>query len=96
MITGVRETGSPRHASVVGPDVDAVGLYVGHTHGRGTTSRSWWRGRIPVPVPISSSQCSAVCGTPELTMQDAVHSAQTEIRRAVRARRLRSCRWTGR
>lgn len=76
--------GDTADASVVGPDVDAAGLYEGLTRGRAHN--------IAIVVPradAAARECVAESmqrGTPELTMQDAVRSAQEELRRAARHR----------
>ena len=83
--------GDTADASVVGPDVDAAGLYVGLTRGR----------QHPSARP-RSRHCAAARerlaesmqrGTPELTMQDALRAAQAEVRRAARNRE--AAMWTG-
>jgi exodeoxyribonuclease V alpha subunit len=76
--------GDTADASVVGPDVDAAGLYVGLTRGR----------LHNVAIVVARTDAAArerlaesmQRGTPELTMQDAVRAAQTEMRRAARDR----------
>lgn len=71
-------------ASVVGPDVDAAGLYVRLTRGR--------LSNVAIDVArtdAAARECLAESmqrGTPELTMQDAVRAAQAEVRRAARSR----------
>lgn len=74
--------GDTADASVVGPDVDAAGLYVGLTRGRAHN----------VAIVVARTDAAArerlaesmQRGTPELTMQDAVRAAQAEVRRAAR------------
>ncbi|WP_308291741.1 AAA family ATPase [Microbacterium jejuense] len=76
--------GDTADASVVGPDVDAAGLYVGLTRGRLSN----------VAVVVAQTDAAAreglaesmQRGTPELTMQDAARAAQAEMRRAARSR----------
>jgi len=51
--------GNTADASVVGPDVDAAGLYVGLTRGRVHTRRSSSRERMPRLTSASLSRCSA-------------------------------------
>lgn len=74
--------GDTADASVVGPDVDAAGLYVGLTRGRVHN--------LAVVVARTDAVArerlveSMQRGTPELTMQDAVHAAEAELRRAAR------------
>lgn len=76
--------GDTADASVVGPDVDAAGLYVGLTRGR----------LHNVAIVVAGSDAAAreraaesmQRGTPELTMQDAVRAADAEVRRAARSR----------
>jgi len=76
--------GDTADASVVGPDVDAAGLYVGLTRGR--------LSNVAIVVARSDAaarECLAESmqrGTPELTMQDALRAAQAEVRRAARNR----------
>ncbi|WP_344064712.1 AAA family ATPase [Microbacterium pumilum] len=76
--------GDTADASVVGPDVDAAGLYVGLT-----------RGRIHnVAIVVARTDAAAreriadsmQRGTTEVTMQDALRAAQAEVRRAARNR----------
>ncbi|MET0862098.1 MAG: AAA family ATPase, partial [Microbacterium sp.] len=70
--------------SLVGPDVDAAGLYVGLTRGRlhnevvavGATDRA----------AQSKIAGSMLRGATELTMQDAVRAADAELRRAAQLR----------
>ncbi|WP_106814504.1 AAA family ATPase [Microbacterium timonense] len=76
--------GDTADASMVGPDVDAAGLYVGLTRGR-------VRNVAIVVAPTDGAACECLAesmqrGTPELTMQDAVRAAQAEVRRAARNR----------
>lgn len=76
--------GDTADASVVGPDVDAAGLYVGLTRGRLSNVAI-----VAAPTDAAARECLAESmqrGTPELTMQDAVRAAQTEMRRAARNR----------
>jgi hypothetical protein len=74
--------GDTADASVVGPDVDAAGLYVGLTRGR--------LSNVAIAVArtdAAARECLAESmqrGTPELTLQDAVRAAQAEMRRAAR------------
>lgn len=78
--------GDTADASVVGPDVDAAGLYVGLTRGR----------LHNVAIVVARTDAAArerlaesmQRGTPELTMQDAVRAAQEEVRRAARSREV--------
>ncbi len=76
--------GETADASIVGPDVDAAGLYVGLT-----------RGRIHnVAIAVSGADAAAqeavaqsmMRGTPELTMANAVIAADAEWRHAARER----------
>ena len=71
---------------MVGPDVDAAGLYVGLTRGRVHNVAI-----VVARTDAAAREClteSMQRGTPELTMQDAVRAAQAEMRRAARARDL--------
>lgn len=76
--------GDTADALVVGPDVDAAGLYVGLTRGR--------LHNVAIVVARTDSAArerlaeSMQRGTPELTIQDAVRAAEAEIRRAARNR----------
>lgn len=78
--------GETTDAAVVGPDVDAAGLYVGLTRGRHQN----------VAVTIARTDQDAIGnigatmmrGTTELTIQDAMRAADAELRRAARARSL--------
>lgn len=74
--------GDTADASVVGPDVDAAGLYVGLTRGRLHNLAV-----VVAPTAVVARECLAESmqrGTPELTMQDAVRAAEAELRRAAR------------
>ncbi|MEV8266229.1 AAA family ATPase [Microbacterium sp. NPDC076911] len=76
--------GETTDASIVGPDVDAAGLYVGLTRGR--------LHNVAIAVARTDEAArdavaqSMMRGTPELTMQDAVRAAEAEWRRAARDR----------
>lgn len=77
--------GDTADASVVGPDVDAAGLYVGLTRGRLSNVAI-----VVARTDAAARECLAESmqrGTPELTMQDAVRAARTEMRRAARSSR---------
>lgn len=83
--------GDTADASVVGPDVDAAGLYVGLTRGRVHNVAI-----VVARTDSAAREClveSMQRGTPELTMQDAVRAAQAEMRRAARNRE--AAMWTG-
>ena len=74
--------GDTADASIVGPHVDAAGLYVGLTRGRMHNSAI-----VVAQADADARECLAdamQCGTPELTMQDAVRAAAAELRRAAR------------
>lgn len=76
--------GDTADASVVGPDVDAAGLYVGLTRGRLHNVAI-----VVARTDAAARECLAESmqrGTPELTMQDAVRAAEAEVRRAARNR----------
>lgn len=76
--------GDTADASVVGPDVDAAGLYVGLTRGRVHNVAI-----VVARTDAAARECLADSmqrGTPELTMHDAVRAAQAEARRAARNR----------
>ncbi|MFE4726133.1 AAA family ATPase [Microbacterium sp. NPDC056736] len=76
--------GDTADASVVGPDVDAAGVYVGLTRGRLSNDAI-----VVARTDAAARDCLAESmqrGTPELTMQDAVRAAQAEVRRAARNR----------
>lgn len=76
--------GDTADASVVGPDVDAAGLYVGLTRGRLSNVAI-----VVARTDAAACECLAESmqrGTPELTMQDAVRAAQAEMRRTARNR----------
>ncbi|MDR7111424.1 energy-coupling factor transporter ATP-binding protein EcfA2 [Microbacterium trichothecenolyticum] len=76
--------GDTAAASVVGPDVDAAGLYVGLTRGRVHNVAI-----VVARTDAAARECLAESmqrGTPELTMQDAARAAQAEVRRAARNR----------
>ncbi len=78
--------GDTADVSVVGPDVDAAGLYVGLTRGR-VHNVAIVVARTDAAARESLAE-SMQRGIPELTMQDAVRAAQAEMRRAARARDL--------
>lgn len=76
--------GDTADASVVGPDVDAAGLYVGLTRGRLSNVAV-----VVARTDAAARECLAESmqrGTPELTVQDAVRAAEAEMRRAARNR----------
>lgn len=76
--------GDTADASVVGPDVDAAGLYVGLTRGRLSNVAI-----VVARTDAAARECLAESmqrGTPELTMQEAVRAAQAEMRRAAKNR----------
>ncbi|MFF2488038.1 AAA family ATPase [Microbacterium sp. NPDC058062] len=78
--------GDTADASVVGPDVDAAGLYVGLTRGRLSNVAI-----VVARTDAAARECLAESmqrGIPELTMQDAVRAAQAEMRRAARNREV--------
>jgi exodeoxyribonuclease V alpha subunit len=76
--------GETADASIVGPDVDAAGLYVGLTRGR--------LHNVAIVVARTDEEArecvarSMMRGTAELTMQDAVRAAEMEQKRAARER----------
>lgn len=78
--------GETTDAAVVGPDVDAAGLYVGLTRGRHQN----------VVLTVAGGDEEAVAhigatmmrGTTELTIQDAMRAADAELRRAAREKAL--------
>lgn len=83
--------GDTADASMVGPDVDAAGLYVGLTRGRVHNSAI-----VVARTDAAARECLAESmqrGIPELTMQDAVRAAAAELRRAARERD--AVVWTG-
>lgn len=74
--------------SVVGPEVDAAGLYVGLTRGRLHNAAI-----VVARTDAEARECLANSmqrGTPELTMQDAMRAAAAELRRAARVREAAS------
>lgn len=79
--------GETMDAAVVGPDVDAAGLYVGLTRGR--------HQNIAITVARTDEEAreglaaTMMRGTTELTLQDAVRAAEAEMRRAARDREAR-------
>ncbi|MFE1664534.1 AAA family ATPase [Microbacterium sp. P02] len=74
--------GETTDTSIVGPGVDAAGLYVGLTRGRSHNTA----------LAVASSDRRAVAniaeemlrGTPEVTLHDAFRAAEVELRRAAR------------
>jgi hypothetical protein len=76
--------GDTADASVVGPDVDAAGLYVGLTRGR-VHNAAIVVARTDAAARERLTE-SMQRGTPELTMQDAVRAAQAEVQRAAKNR----------
>ncbi|WP_255209223.1 ATP-dependent DNA helicase [Microbacterium oleivorans] len=76
--------GDTADASVVGPDVDAAGLYVGLTRGR-VHNAAIVVARTDAAAREGLAE-SMHRGIPELTMQDAVRSAAEEMGRAARDR----------
>lgn len=74
--------GDTADASVVGPDVDAAGPYVGLTRGRMHNTAI-----VVAQTDADARESLADAmqrGTPELTMQDAVRAVASELRRAAR------------
>ncbi|WP_416778134.1 hypothetical protein [Microbacterium lacticum] len=76
--------GETADASIVGPDVDAAGLYVGLTRGR-IHNVAIAVARTDVAA-LEAMALSMMRGTPELTMADAVSEAEAEWRHAARER----------
>lgn len=76
--------GETADASIVGPDVDAAGLYVGLTRGR-VHNVAIVVARTDEAARACAAQ-SMMRGTPELTLQDAVRAAEMERRRVARDR----------
>ncbi|WP_448655897.1 AAA family ATPase [Microbacterium lacticum] len=74
--------GDTAEASVVGPGVDAAGLYVGLTRGR-LHNAAIVVARTDAEV-LDRLADAMQRGTPELTMQDAVRAVASELRRAAR------------
>ncbi len=80
--------GETTDAAVVGPDVDAAGLYVGLTRGR--------HQNIAIAVARTDEEVIAqvgatmMRGTTELTIQDAMRAADAELRRVARERELQA------
>lgn len=73
-------------ASIVGPDVDAAGLYVGLTRGR-------QRNDVVVIARSEAAGVEALASTmlrgmTEVTVNDAIRAAEAELRRAARERAL--------
>lgn len=76
--------GETTDAAIVGPDVDAAGLYVGLTRGRHHNHA----------IVIARADTSArerlaatmLRGTTEITFNDSIHAAEAELRRAARER----------
>lgn len=76
--------GETADASVVGPDVDAAGLYVGLTRGRlSNVAIAVARTAAAARVAVADSMLR---GTPQVTIGDAVRAAEEEVRRAARER----------
>jgi ATP-dependent exoDNAse (exonuclease V) alpha subunit len=76
--------GDTADASVVGPGVDAAGLYVGLTRGRLHNVAI-----VVARTDAAARECLAESmqrGTPESTMQDAVRASQAEMRRVAQNR----------
>ncbi|WP_223848858.1 hypothetical protein [Microbacterium hominis] len=80
--------GETTDAAVVGPDVDAAGLYVGLTRGR--------HHNTAITVARTDEEATAqlgatmMRGTTELTLQDAIRAAHAELRRAAREREVQA------
>ncbi|WP_259460116.1 hypothetical protein [Microbacterium sp. AG1240] len=78
--------GDTADVSVVEPDVDAAGLYLGPTRGRVHNVAV-----VVARTDAAARECpteSMQRGAPEYTIQDAVRAAQAEMRLAVPARDL--------
>lgn len=78
--------GETTDAAVVGPDVDAAGLYVGLTRGR-QQNTAITIARTDQDA-ISNIGATMMRGTTELTIQDAMRAAEADLRRAARTRSL--------
>jgi len=80
--------GETTDAAVVGPDVDAAGLYVGLTRGRHQNTA------ITVArddeEAIANLGATMMRGTTELTIQDAMRAADAELQRAARERAIQA------
>lgn len=76
--------GETTDASVVGPEVDAAGLYVGLTRGR--------HQNVAITVARTDEEATEqvgatmMRGTTELSIHDAMRAADAELRRAARDR----------
>ncbi|WP_146047989.1 hypothetical protein [Microbacterium sp. CJ77] len=71
--------GATADTSVVGPDIDAAGLYVGLTRGRVHNVAI-----VVAGTDAAARECLAESmqrGTTELTRQDAVRAAPADVRR---------------
>ncbi|WP_251450871.1 AAA family ATPase [Microbacterium sp. Marseille-Q6648] len=75
--------GETADASIVGPGVDAAGLYVGLTRGRMHNVAVVVAGTEPA-ARLRAAE-TMLRGTPELTLQDAVRAAEAELWRAARS-----------
>ncbi|WP_345802965.1 AAA family ATPase [Microbacterium sp. AZCO] len=80
--------GETTDAAIVGPDVDAAGLYVGLTRGR--------HHNVAITVAhddeeaIANLGATMMRGATELTIQDAMHAADAELQRAARERAIQA------
>lgn len=70
--------------AIVGPDVDAAGLYVGLTRGR-SHNRAVVIARTE-PAIVEALAATMVRGTTEVTIQDSIDAAAAELRRSARHR----------
>ncbi|MDT0143217.1 AAA family ATPase [Microbacterium sp. PRC9] len=72
--------GETTHASIVGPGVDASGLYVGMTRGRTHNEAIAIAGTAPAARHRIAD--SILRGIPEVSIDDSIHAAHTELSRA--------------
>lgn len=77
--------GETTDASIVGPGVDAAGLYVGMTRGRLSNQAVVVAGTDAAARGLLAE--TMVRGIPEVTVADAIEAARAELRRAARAPR---------
>ncbi|MGX5770318.1 AAA family ATPase [Microbacterium trichothecenolyticum] len=74
--------GETTHASIVGPGVDASGLYVGMTRGRTHNEALAIAGTAPAARDRIAD--SMLRGIPEVSIDDSIRAAHTELSRAAR------------
>jgi exodeoxyribonuclease V alpha subunit len=85
--------GETTDAAIVGPEVDAAGLYVGLTRGR-HHNEAICVARTDAAA-LAGMASSMLRGTTELTIGDSMRAADAELRRAARVRAMQPQAYRG-